>query len=95
METFRHPRTMRNSRKRRFSREHRQKLSEARKGQKPALGMQHSASTRKRLSEATKGSENPMWGRKHTSKARERMRAAWHARRIRKRATEKSAPSPD
>jgi NUMOD3 motif len=84
---------MKDSGKRWFSREHREKLSKAREGQKPTLGWQHSASTRKRMSESSTGTKNPMWGRKHTTEARARMSAAQEARKIREKATQKSVPS--
>ena len=95
METFRHPRTMRNSRKRRFSREHRQKLSEARKGQKPALGMQHSASTRKRLSEADQRQPESNVGKEAHIESPRTYESCMARQKNLERATEKSAPSSD
>jgi hypothetical protein len=83
---------MKHLRKRRFSPEHREKLSKARKGQKPTLGKHYSASTRKLMSERKMGRDNPMWGKKHTAQARARMSAAQKARGTRESATEKRPP---
>jgi len=57
-----------------FSEEHKRKLSEAKKGKNhPMYGKTHSEKSKKNMSEAQKGKNHPMYGKHHSEKTRQKM----------------------
>lgn len=60
-----------------FTEEHKKKISEAQKGEKnPFYGKKHSEESKKKISEAHKGEKNSFYGKKHSVETRKKLSEA-------------------
>lgn len=59
-----------------LSEDHRAQISDGLAGNKNTLGMVHSDEAKKKISQATSGAKNPMYGKKHPPEVIEKIRAA-------------------
>ena len=70
------------------SEETRRKISKLSKGKQTWLGKHHSSEAKQKISEARKGKyggeNNPMYGRKQSEEAKQKMKLAWQKRKLAK-----------